>query len=81
MAQTPRQRVAPLPDDGTRCPKCGSGRLVRRRITIETPRLWRDLPPWRSLRSLLSGARPRELLRRVYVCELCGHHWHVDTCP
>lgn len=77
----PRSRVTPLPDDGTRCPKCGSGRLVRRRVVIEGPRPWRDLSLVASLRGLLTGRRPRSLARRAYVCELCGARWSVDETP
>ncbi len=63
--------------DDARCPRCGSGRLLRRRVRIERPTL-RDgvsLALWWGVRRA-RGALAVE--RRVYHCEMCGWEWRVD---
>lgn len=64
--------------DDTRCPKCGTGRLLRRYAYYQTLQGQRDVPLGLRLRCWLAGRRGRvQLTVRTYHCELCGHHWHI----
>lgn len=63
--------------DDARCPRCGSGRLLRRVVRIERPALRDGVSLtlwWRTRR--LRGTVAVE--RRVYHCEVCGWGWRVE---
>jgi len=58
------------------CPRCGSLRLIGRRVRMANPRLGQGLPLglyWRYLRQRREGGGG--LLCYTYQCELCGHQW------
>lgn len=64
--------------DDTRCPKCGTGRLLRRYVPYQTLRGQRHVPLGLRLRFWLATRRGEvQLTVRTYHCELCGHHWRV----
>lgn len=63
--------------DDARCPRCGSGRLLRRVVRIERPTLRDGV----SLALWLRWRRSRGALvmeRRVYHCEMCGWEWRTE---
>ena len=63
--------------DPTTCPRCGTGRLIRRPTLLRAPGL-RDGVPLAAWLRLRLARRPYAVCRTHYVCELCGHQWHVD---
>ncbi|MBM3187735.1 MAG: hypothetical protein FJZ90_03330 [Chloroflexi bacterium] len=64
--------------DPTRCPKCGTGRLIRRYARYEDSA---TAPPISATVRLRFWFRRRQghavLHVSTYHCELCGHHWRA----
>ncbi len=60
------------------CPRCGRGRLIRRKRQIDRLTLADRAPLGLYLRrSLRRGRYRRGTLKRSYLCELCGHQWQT----
>lgn len=61
------------------CPRCGTARLIRRHKRIDATS-WRTRVSVRVLLRRFLGGRQgaRDILRHLYVCELCAKQWSVD---